>query len=168
MRTAPSPPLVVLALRQTLVGLDPETGAHRWRAALPMQVRRIFPVEGAVLVVLADPPTHGAVHVFDLATGMSRSSVQLDFDPSGAAILKDGRLYLASEHGVACLTADCQLLWKGGIREVARGLFGTVPTLVISGPAGEERTQLEVGPESVSGNAGLLFGDVVAQPDLRD
>lgn len=168
MRSAPTAPLLVLALRQTLVGLDPETGTHRWRAALPMQVRRIFPIEGAVLAVLADPPTHGAVHVFDLATGMSRHSVQLDFDPSGAAILKNGRLYLASEHGVACLTTDCQLLWKGRICDVPRGLFGTVPTLVIRGPAGEERTQLEVGPQSASGNAGLLLGDVVAQPDLRD
>jgi hypothetical protein len=168
MRTAPTPPLLVLALRQTLVGLDPETGAHRWRAALPMQVRRIFPIEGAVLAVLAEPPTRGAVHVLDLATGMSRGSVQLDFDPSGAAILKDGRLYLASAHGVACLTTDCQLLWRGGMHDVPRGLFGTVATLVIRGPAGEERTQLEVGPQSVSDDAGLLLGDVVAQPDLRD
>jgi hypothetical protein len=54
------------------------------------------------------------------------------------------------------------------MHDVPRGLFGTVATLVIRGPAGEERTQLEVGPQSVSDDAGLLLGDVVAQPDLRD
>ena len=37
-----------------------------------------------------------------------------------------------------------------------------------TGADGSERTQLEIGQESSSGNAGLLLADLVSQPDLRD
>jgi outer membrane protein assembly factor BamB len=164
--TAPTP--LVLALRSTLVALDPETGVHRWRASFAMQIRRVFPVEGAVLVVLAEPGVRGAVHAVDLATGMTRAGVELGFDPSGATLVKDGRLFVASEHGVACVTTDCRLVWKGAIQGVPRGLFGLTQTLVITGADGTERAQLEVGAESSSGNAGLVLGDLASQPDLRD
>lgn len=168
MRTAPGSPPLVLALRSTLVALDPATGTHRWRATFPMQIRRVFPVEGAVLVVLADPGTRGAVHAIDLATGMSRRAVELGFDPSGAALVKDGMLYVASEHGVACVTADCQLVWKGAIQAVSRGLFSLGHMLVVTGADGAERAQIEVGDQTSSGNAGLVLGELVAQPDLRE
>lgn len=168
MRSPPATLPLVLALRSTLIALDPATGTHRWKAAMPMQIRRLFPQEGAVLVVLAEPGVRGAVALVDLASGMVQRSVELAFDPSGAALVRDGHLYLASEHGVACLTTRCELLWSGGIREVKRGLFGADPMLVIAGADGRERTQLEIGQESSSGNAGLLLGELVSQPDLRD
>lgn len=135
---------------------------------MPMQIRRLFPLERALLVVLAEPRERGAVALVDLATGMVHRRLELPFDPSGAALRDGDRLMLASEHGVACVTADCQLLWSGGIREVQRGLFGADPMLVISGPDGKERAQVIVGQETSSGNAGLALGELVSQPDLRD
>jgi CubicO group peptidase (beta-lactamase class C family) len=61
MRTGPATTPLVLTMRSTLVALDPESGAHRWNLRLPMQVRRAFPVEGALLLVLAEPGTKGAI-----------------------------------------------------------------------------------------------------------
>lgn len=168
MRSAPATPPLVLALRSTLIALDPTTGTHRWKTAMPMQIRRLFPQDGALLVVLAEPGLRGAVALVDLATGMTHRSVELAFDPSGAALVREGHLYVASEHGVACVTTSCQLAWSGGIKEVKRGLFGADPMLVITAADGTERTQLEIGSQTNSGNAGLVFGDLVSQPDLRD
>ncbi len=168
MRTAPSQPPLVLTLPKTVIALDPATGEHRWNLELPMHVRRIFPLESALLLVLAEPSERGAIALVDLANGMVLRSLQLSFDPSGAALRDGDRLIVASEHGVACVTTDCQLVWSGGIKEVQRGLFGTDNMLVIAGPDGRERAQVRVGPQTSSGNAGLCLRDLVSQPDLRD
>jgi hypothetical protein len=168
MRTGPPASPLVLTLRSTLVALDPETGAHRWNLRLPMQVRRAFPVERALLLVLAEPGVKGAIALVELASGMVLRRIELDFDPSGAALRDGDRLYVASENGVVCVTTDCQLVWAGGIRAVQRGLFGADSVLAILGPDGKERSQVVVGNETSSGNAGIVLRYLVSQPDLRD
>ncbi|MFN7701543.1 MAG: PQQ-binding-like beta-propeller repeat protein [Deltaproteobacteria bacterium] len=168
MRTENAASPLVLTLRSTLVALDPETGAHRWNVRLPMQVRRVFPVEGGLLLVLAEPGVRGAIALVELSGGMVLRRIELDFDPSGAALEEGGRLFVASESGVACVTKDCQLVWSGGIRAVQRGLFGAESVLVIGGPDGKERAQIAVGDQTHSGNAGLVLRALVSQPDLRD
>lgn len=168
MRTGPFASPLVLTLRSTLVALDPETGAHRWNLRLPMQVRRAFPLEGALLLVLAEPGTRGAIALVELASGMVIRRIELDFDPSGAALRDGDRLYVASESGVVCVTTDCQLVWSGGIRAVQRGLFGADSVLAIQGADGKERAQVVVGSETSSGNAGIVLRELVSQPDLRD
>jgi hypothetical protein len=168
MRTGPATTPLVLTMRSTLVALDPESGAHRWNLRLPMQVRRAFPVEGALLLVLAEPGTKGAIALVELASGMVIRRIELDFDPSGAALRDGDRLFVASESGVVCVTTDCQLVWSGGIKAVQRGLFGADSVLAIQGPDGKERAQVVVGAETNSGNAGIVLRDLVSQPDLRD
>lgn len=168
MRLGPASSPLVLTLRSTLIALDPETGAHRWNVRLPMQVRRAFPLEKAVLLVLAEPGVRGAIVLVELASGMVLRRVELDFDPSGAALRDGDRLVVASESGVACVTTDCQLVWSGGIRAVQRGLFGADNMLVVTGADGHERAQIVVGEETSSGNAGLVLRELVSQPDLRD
>ena len=110
------------------------------------------------------PPPAPRVRVLNLTTAVDH----LAFDPSGAALFENDRLYLASPDGVACVTRECQLVWSGGLREVQRGIFSADTMLVIRGPSGEERAQIAVGPQTVSGNAGLVLGALVSQPDLRD
>ncbi|MBX7192823.1 MAG: PQQ-like beta-propeller repeat protein [Sandaracinaceae bacterium] len=168
MRQSPDPTPLVLTLRSTLVALDPESGAHRWNLRLPMQVRRVFPLEKALLVVLAQAGESGAIALVELSSGMVLRRIELPFDPSGAALRDGDRLFVASEHGVVCVTTDCQLVWSGSIRAVQRGLFGADNMLVVTGPDGRERAQVQVGNESSSGNAGLALRDLVCQPDLRD
>jgi hypothetical protein len=166
MPQTPETPLV-LALRTMLIALDPATGAHVWSTSLQRQIRHVFPVGRALLVVLHDTSS-GAVALVDLDSGMVQRRVELAFDPSGAALFENDRLYLASPDGVACVTRECQLVWSGGLREVQRGIFSADTMLVIRGPSGEERAQIAVGPQTVSGNAGLVLGALVSQPDLRD
>lgn len=168
MRLGPASSPLVLTLRSTLIALDPDTGAHRWNVRLPMQVRRAFPLEKAILLVLAEPGVRGAIVLVELATGMVLRRVELDFDPSGAALRDGDRLVVASENGVACVTTDCQLVWSGAIASVQRGLFGADNMLVIAGADGRERAQIIVGDETSSGNAGLVLRELVSQPDLRD
>lgn len=171
---APATSPLVLALRSTLIALDAETGAHHWHVSMPMQIRRVFPLDGALLVVLAQaadatkPAGAGAIVRVELASGMVLRRLELAFDPSGAALRDGDRIVVASEHGVACVTTDCQLVWSGGVRDEQRGLFGSDKALVVLGADGKERAHVVVGATTSCGNAGLVLRDLVAQPDLRD
>lgn len=162
-----STPPLVLALRNTLVALDPDTGAHRWKTSLPMAIRRLFPRVDAIIAVLAEARVRGAVVRVDRDTGMVLGSVELPFDPTGAALVSGDRLFLASEGGVACVSLRCELRWLGRVREATRGLYGSEATLIISKPDGTEITRLPVGSDASSEGAGLALGDQVCQPDLR-
>lgn len=158
---------LVLALRTMLIALDPDTGAHVWSTSLQLQIRQVFPLEGALLVVLTGQKA-GAIARVELASGMVLRRVELAFEPSGAAVRRGDHLFLASPDGVACVTTDCQLVWSGGIRGVQRGLFGADTMLVVRGADGAERAQVVVGAQTSSGNAGIVLGELVSQPDLRD
>lgn len=170
VRYTPSMPTrtpLVLAFRSTLIALDRETGALRWKALLPMEVRRFFFHEGRVIAAIGYERT-GAVHILEGVRGMSEARVELHFDPTGAAILKDGKLYLASNDAVACITCSGRLVFRGSVEEIPRGLFGTTPTLVLRDAESREIAQVEVGSGSKRGNAGLLLDELVSQPDMRD
>lgn len=163
----PSSTPLVLAFRSTLIALDRETGMLMWKASLPMEVRRFFFHDGRVIAAVG-VEQKGAVHILDGARGMSEARVELTFDPTGAAILKDGRLYLASNDAVACVTCAGRLVFQGRVEEIQRGLFGTTPTLILRDAESREIAQVEVSRGSPRGNAGMLLDELVSQPDMRD
>jgi outer membrane protein assembly factor BamB len=112
-RQPTAPPPLVISLRKLLIAVDAEQGTALWQQPLPAGVRRLFVVERSLFVALGNS-TEGTVLCFDLYTGQPRGSVNVGFRAS-AGLVREGRLYLASQDGAACLTMEGVLLWRAKV-----------------------------------------------------
>lgn len=148
---------LILATRDELFSIEPETGALFWHVSVP-DLRRLFEV-GTALCVL----TGRGVSFLELESGKALREVKLEFGPTAGLVTGD-RLYVAGPGGAAALTATGDLLWSA--KSAPKGGFSLKHFLSCKNAQGVETWREETAFADGRNNPGLLLGEQIAQPDL--
>jgi hypothetical protein len=150
---------IVVCMGRALVAFDQPSGTVRWHFIAESTIERLFRVGGRVLC------TSGSLVVcVDTMTGRHVGSVDVGFRPDAGLVcgsdlmLADGTSSGPESPRVACVTADGQIRWRATVE--ARGPENVLRTY---GGGGDKRSEIRVARSGY--RAGILFGQLVAQPD---
>jgi len=148
-----------MALGGFVVQLESDTGRIRWHAAIPDVTRLLR--SGDRLFVCAG----GRVHALEYDTGRYVGAATVGFAIS-AAVCDGDRVIVASAMNVACVDRNGAILWSAATAAASQGFLATEHVIVARD---RERNELwRTQPVTISyPEAGLVLGDVVAQPDRR-
>ena len=141
--------------RPFLRAIDATTGRLLWEHefARPDGVGRIFLQEGRVLVAMGP-----ALHCFEALTGRELGVVALGFTPD-SGLLHQGRLILADNASLACISADGRIVW---IATTSSGWEAEIECRDASGAVLWKRKAPSTDARAA---AGLAIDGIVVQPD---
>ncbi|MBX3229139.1 MAG: hypothetical protein KIT84_02300 [Labilithrix sp.] len=152
---------VITCMGRALVAFDRDTGAVRWHFVAESAIQRLFRVGARVLASSGD-----AIVCVEVANGRHVGTVQIGFTPDAGLVCgTDLVLVDATSSGtetpcVVCVSSDGQIKWRG---TTATGAQRTDSVLRTYGPDGTKRSEIVYAKAGY--RAGILYGDVVAQPD---
>jgi hypothetical protein len=152
---------LVLSHRQLLVAIDPASGHKVWEHKLGSTARRLFRI-GPRLFAAYDT----FVCFLDMQTGALLGHVDVGFRIS-AGFVKDGHLFIAGD-GAACLRGDGSIVWQVVTRDTSGWVHGELNLVCVSPDGREIWRSMPLGTDFTSDNTGLVLGDVVAQPDMKE
>jgi len=156
----PGPPEpVVVCMGRLLVAFDIASGAVAWSFTAEATIQRLFRVGNRVLFVSGE-----SVICVELANGRHVGTVALGFQPDAGLVcgtdlvLADGTSSGAESPRVACVTSDGAIRWRGTV-----GVAGAENVLRTYGIDGGKRSEIRYARSGY--RAGILFSNIVAQPD---
>jgi outer membrane protein assembly factor BamB len=164
-RDAPGSAPLLLLLGGLIIAVDPERGTRRWERRLDDRPTRLFLV-GQTLLVTQGNDAGARVSCFDVNSGEPRGSFLLGFEVT-AGLTRGEHVILAGSRDAVCITAAGALAWSVATEvQVKNAWNGDKRALVCRDASGAELWRTEPN-EGHAGEAGLLLGDLVAQPDIR-
>jgi hypothetical protein len=152
---------VVVCMGRALVAFEHSGGAVLWHFVAEAAIQRIFRVGSRVLLSSGE-----SVVCIDLATGRHVGTVSIGFVPDAGLVcgtdlvLADGTSSGSETPRVVCVSSDGSIRWRATTATEARGAENVLRTY---GPDGGKRSEIRYARSGY--RAGILFADVVAQPD---
>jgi hypothetical protein len=150
---------VVICMGRALVAFDNGSGAIAWSVVADAAIQRLFRVGRNVLALSGE-----SIVCVELSSGRLIGKVELGFQPDAGLVcgtdlvLADGTSSGGESPRIACLSSDGGIKWRGTV-----AVAGPENVLRTYGADGARRSEIRYARSGY--RAGILFANVVAQPD---
>jgi hypothetical protein len=152
---------VVVCMGRALVAFDHGSGQVVWHFVAEAAIQRLFRVGNRVLLASGEK-----VVCIELADGRHVGTVEIGFVPDAGLVcgtdlvLADGTSSGAETPRVVCVSSDGAIRWRATTATEGRGAENVLRTF---GADGQKRSEVRYARSGY--RAGILFANVVAQPD---